>query len=97
MEMLSRVVGSIAYIQLYPFFIEMNVLSESFFFFLLFEILQGALLNDDESKMIGSMLVLDYDTIEQVESHIAADPYKKANVWKRVDIRPLRLARLKTE
>lgn len=52
-------------------------------------------MNDDDTQMIGSMLILDYDNIEQVENHIAEDPYTKAKVWKRVDIRPLRLARLK--
>lgn len=52
----------------------------------------GAILDDDD-KMIGSTLILDFLDRESVELCIADDPYTKGNVWQDVSIRPFRAVR----
>ncbi|WP_312166428.1 YciI family protein [Phenylobacterium sp.] len=47
--------------------------------------LGGPLLGDD-GGMIGSMLVMEFDDIEQARAFSADDPYNKAGLFQRVDI-----------
>jgi hypothetical protein len=54
-------------------------------------VMGGALL-DPEGKMIGSMLVVDFETEEQVQQWLSADPYTTGKVWEKVDIKPFRQA-----
>jgi uncharacterized protein YciI len=46
---------------------------------------------DDAQKPIGSFLLVECATRADVDALIANDPYTKANVWQRVEIRPTRL------
>lgn len=50
--------------------------------------ISGPMTTRDGSKMIGSMLVLEAETIEAVEAFAAKDPYALAGLFERVDIRP---------
>jgi uncharacterized protein YciI len=50
----------------------------------------GALLNDD-GKMIGSTLYLEFETKEQLDEAIKNDPYTTGGVWQRVETKPIRL------
>lgn len=52
----------------------------------------GAIL-DDDGKMIGSSVIVDFPDRESVEKCIAEDPYTKGNVWQDVTIRPFRAVR----
>jgi uncharacterized protein YciI len=46
---------------------------------------------DDAQKPIGSFLLVECATRADVDALIANDPYTKANVWQRVEIKPTRL------
>lgn len=45
----------------------------------------GPFLND-KGEMIGSLLILSVDTLEQAKAWAAADPYAIANLFARVEI-----------
>ena len=48
----------------------------------------GTAILDDEGRMIGSMLVLDFPSREELDGWLAVEPYVTGTVWERVDIRP---------
>lgn len=50
----------------------------------------GPLLSEDGEQMIGSMFILEMDTLEDVKAWIATDPYQKAGLSKRVDLHPVK-------
>jgi uncharacterized protein len=54
-------------------------------------VLGGAMLND-EGKMIGSTMVLQFETKEELQRWVDTEPYITGNVWQKVDIRPFRVA-----
>ena len=51
----------------------------------------GAIL-DDEGKMIGSMMVVQFNTPEELELWMQTEPYITGQVWQKTDIRPFRTA-----
>ena len=53
----------------------------------------GSAILDDDGKMIGSTVIVDFPDREAVEERIAEDPYTKGNVWQDVTIRPFRAVR----
>lgn len=54
-------------------------------------ILGGAMLNED-GKMIGSTMVLQFETKEQLQQWINSEPYIAGKVWEKIDIYPFRVA-----
>lgn len=54
-------------------------------------ILGGAMLNDD-GKMIGSVMVLQFETDEALEAWKKNEPYITQKVWETVDIKPFKVA-----
>ena len=48
----------------------------------------GPLLNEDGQKMIGSMLIVECDTLENVQAWAANDPYRRVGLFEVADIRP---------
>lgn len=50
----------------------------------------GPLLSDDGQAMVGSMLVLECDDRAGADAFVADDPYGKAGLFERVEIRPWR-------
>ncbi|GAB3996131.1 hypothetical protein GCM10028807_38100 [Spirosoma daeguense] len=54
-------------------------------------VLGGALL-DSAGKMIGSMLLLEMETEEQLNTYLKTDPYIVAGVWEKIDVKPFRQA-----
>ncbi|QHV99620.1 MULTISPECIES: YciI family protein [Spirosoma] len=54
-------------------------------------VLGGALL-DPVGQMIGSMLLLDLETEEQLADYLKSDPYIVQGVWDKVDVKPFRRA-----
>jgi len=48
----------------------------------------GAALLDDTDKMIGSMVVVEFATKQEVQDWLAAEPYVTANVWDKITIYP---------
>ncbi|KAJ3178823.1 hypothetical protein HDU87_003378 [Geranomyces variabilis] len=56
-------------------------------------VLGGAIIGD-ESKMVGSVMVVDMPTKEAVEQYIKSDPYVKHGVWTKWEILPFKPAAL---
>jgi uncharacterized protein len=54
-------------------------------------VLGGAILNDDK-KMIGSVMVLQFETEEELKTWKQNEPYITQNIWKSVDIKPFKVA-----
>ena len=53
-------------------------------------IFAGAIL-DDDGKMIGSMMVVDYPSKEALKSEwLDSEPYVTGSVWQEIDIRPFK-------
>lgn len=50
----------------------------------------GPLLDDDGETMIGSMLILDVPNRAAADAILAEDPYKKANLFSKIEVRPWR-------
>ncbi len=51
----------------------------------------GAILNDD-NKMIGSTVYVDFESKEELNKWLANDPYVTQGVWKDVTVLPIKLA-----
>ena len=54
-------------------------------------ILAGALLSP-EGQMIGSMMLVNFETDEQLREWQAAEPYIQRGVWEKITIHPFREA-----
>lgn len=54
-------------------------------------VLGGALLNE-EGQMIGSMMLLDFETEADLLAWQAVEPYILRGVWGKIDIKPFRQA-----
>ena len=53
----------------------------------------GAMLSDD-GQMIGSAMIADFPTREALDEWLRTDPYTTGDVWRRVEVRPFRSAKL---
>jgi uncharacterized protein YciI len=53
----------------------------------------GAIL-DDDGKMIGSMIVYDFPDRASLDASLQNEPYFMGKVWKNIEIRPFRIAKL---
>lgn len=56
------------------------------------EHLYGAAILNDEGKMIGSMMVVDYPSREELDNWLKNEPYVRGKVWQKIDIQPCRVA-----
>jgi uncharacterized protein YciI len=54
-------------------------------------ILGGAILND-EGKMIGSVMVLQFESEEGLEAWKQSEPYITQKIWETVDVKPFKVA-----
>lgn len=54
-------------------------------------VLGGALLSTDE-RMIGSMMVVDFNDETQLRAWLDTDPYVTGRVWESIDVKPFRQA-----
>ncbi len=52
---------------------------------------------DAEGKMKGSVLILDFDTREQLDAYLAQEPYVAEKVWERITVEPMNVVILKGE
>lgn len=51
-------------------------------------VISGPLLAPDQETMIGSLFIVDADSVEEVEAFSRADPFQAASVWAQVSIHP---------
>ncbi|MDN5287854.1 MAG: hypothetical protein JWR38_4128 [Mucilaginibacter sp.] len=54
-------------------------------------IVGGAVLND-EGNMIGSVMIMQFETEEELEAWKKNDPYITQKIWESVDIKPYKVA-----
>lgn len=54
-------------------------------------VIGGAMLSD-EGKMIGSTMVLQFETKEQLQQWLDTEPYITGKVWEKMDLRPFKVA-----
>ena len=54
-------------------------------------IIGGAILND-EGKMIGSVMILQFETEEALEAWKQNEPYITQKIWESVDVKPFKVA-----
>ena len=47
---------------------------------------------DDNEKMVGSILVVDFPTRGELDKWLKVEPYVTGEVWLKVDVRPCRVA-----
>jgi len=57
-------------------------------------ILGGAILNED-GKMIGSVMILQFETEEALDAWKQSEPYITQKIWESVDVKPFRVAEVK--
>lgn len=53
----------------------------------------GAMLND-EGKMIGSTMILQFETEEELDAWKRSDPYITQNIWETFDVKPFKVAQV---
>lgn len=49
-------------------------------------VMAGPLLSDDESAMVGSMLIIDMPDRQQLDQFLANDPYQQAGLFDQVTV-----------
>ena len=54
-------------------------------------VIGGAMLNED-GKMIGSVMILQFETEEELQAWQKSEPYITQGVWETVDIKPFKVA-----
>lgn len=54
-------------------------------------VLGGAILNED-GKMIGSVMILQFETEEALNAWKQNEPYITQKIWESVDVKPFRVA-----
>jgi len=67
---------------------KMNELKESGNF-----LFGGAILDDNEN-MVGSVVAFEFPGWDDIEAYLEAEPYVSGGVWKKIDIKPFRMAKL---
>jgi len=56
------------------------------------EHLYGAALIDDNEKMIGSIMVVEYPSLDALhENWLKTEPYVVGDVWREIDIKPCKV------
>jgi uncharacterized protein YciI len=51
-------------------------------------VISGPLLADDHETMIGSCFVVEASSLSEAEAFNAGDPFRKADLWETISIRP---------
>lgn len=57
--------------------------------------LSGGAILDDDGRMVGSTLHLDFPDRAALEEHLAGDPYVSGRVWESIDIKACKLVPMK--
>jgi uncharacterized protein len=54
--------------------------------------LYGAALLDENEKMIGSVLIFDFPSRQELDEYLKVEPYVTGNVWQNIDIKTCKVA-----
>lgn len=55
------------------------------------KMLYGAAILDDHGKMIGSVLICEFDSRTELDRWLKEEPYVKGDVWKKIEIQPCKI------
>jgi uncharacterized protein len=55
------------------------------------KMLYGTAILDESGKMIGSMLIVEYDSRAELDEWLETEPYMTGNVWHDIQIQPVRV------
>ena len=55
-------------------------------------ILTGGAILDEAGAMIGSVVIVDFETRADLDAWLASDPYVTGDVWRRIEVHPFRVA-----
>ncbi len=55
------------------------------------EMLMGAAILDENDKMIGSVLICDFESRADLENWLEAEPYVVGDVWRDIQVTPCRV------
>jgi uncharacterized protein len=55
------------------------------------KMLYGTAILDEDGNMIGSMLILNYDSRAELDKWLEIEPYVTGDVWQDIQIRPVRV------
>ena len=58
------------------------------------EHLYGAAILDEMGNMIGSMMVVEYSNLDNLNDWLKVEPYVLGNVWQKIDVKPCKVAKL---
>lgn len=58
------------------------------------EHLYGAAILDDAGKMIGSIMIVDYPSREELNKWLENEPYIVGDVWRKIEVKPCKVAPL---
>jgi uncharacterized protein len=56
------------------------------------EVLVGGAILDDAGTMVGSTIVAEFETREELEEWLRNDPYVIEGVWRHIEVHPFRTA-----
>ncbi|HZJ56280.1 MAG TPA: YciI family protein [Myxococcaceae bacterium] len=56
--------------------------------------LDGGAMLDDEGRMVGSMVLVEFPSRAEVDAWLARDPYVTGQVWEHITVRPFRRVQL---
>jgi uncharacterized protein YciI len=56
--------------------------------------LDGGAMLDDEGRMVGSMILVEFPSRAEVDGWLARDPYVTGQVWEHITVRPFRRVQL---
>ena len=56
------------------------------------QIIAGGAILDDDNRMIGSTLYVEFESREELNTWLNNDPYVTGGVWKDISIQPIKLA-----
>lgn len=56
------------------------------------EILVAGAMLDEADEMVGSVLVVDFATRDDLDAWLTSDPYFTGEVWKEIEVQPFRVA-----
>ncbi len=56
------------------------------------QLLYGVAMLDDKQKMIGSVLVCNFESRQELDQWLKAEPYVTSRVWQTIEIKPCKVA-----
>lgn len=54
-------------------------------------LLYAAAMLDDAGTMIGSTMIVDFESRAELDRYLAAEPYVTGNVWQTIDVTPCKI------